>query len=113
MGSHTLVPKAKDFTEDEIQGLKLAFKRFDKNADGFISGPELCKMLKELGENTTEDACNKMVADYDKDNNGAIDLSEFVELLMHLIGVDDTEEEVIEAFKVFDYEETGRLSVDE
>ena len=33
-------------------------------------------------------------------DNGAIDLSEFVELLMHLIGVDDTEEEVIEAFKV-------------
>jgi len=100
--------KAKqEFTERQLSGLRTAFKFFDKDTDGGINAVELDRVLGELGESTTVAECEKMIAEVDSDGNGCIDIKEFIDLLLNIIAVDDTEEEVLDSFRRFDPTESG------
>ena len=61
--------------------LKEAFAVFDKEKVGKISAAELRHVIANLGEKVDDDELEEMMLEADKDNNGTIDYSEFVNVL--------------------------------
>jgi len=51
-----------------------------------------------------------MINEVDADGNGTIDFPEFLSLMARKMKDTDTEEELIEAFKVFDRDGNGLIS---
>ncbi|XP_033727262.1 neo-calmodulin-like [Pecten maximus] len=58
--------------------LRDAFRRFDKNGDGSLDREELRKVLCSIGESLTDEEAEEMFALVDADNNGKVDLDEFL-----------------------------------
>ena len=77
-----------------------AFKLFDKDDDGTITTKELGTVMRSLGQNPTEAELQDMINEVDADGNGTIDFPEFLSLMARKMKDTDTEEELIEAFKV-------------
>merc|ERR1712048_1539796 len=65
------------------------------------------------GQNPTEPELQDMINEVDADGNGTIDFPEFLSLQARKMKDTDTEEELIEAFKVFDRDGSGLISVAE
>ena len=51
-----------------------------------------------------------MIADIDQDQSGSIEFSEFLQLMKRRMRDTETEEELIEAFKVFDRDSNGLIT---
>ena len=76
-----MAPKVEhDISEEEIRE---AFKAFDRNGSGFISGSELQHIMKHLGEKLTDDwfLLDEMIAEADKDGDGEINYEEFLSIM--------------------------------
>lgn len=58
--------------------------------------------MQKLGLHPTPDELTEIVNDIDKDGDGDIDFSEFLRLMSTKLKDAQTEEELLEAFKVFD-----------
>ena len=54
-----------------------------------------------------------MVSEIDADGSGTIEFSEFLNLMAKKMKDTDAEEELVEAFKVFDKEGNGKVSIEE
>lgn len=54
-----------------------------------------------------------MINEVDADGNGEIDFSEFLTMMAHKMKDTDSEEEIREAFKVFDKNGDGKISAAE
>ena len=52
-----------------------------------------------------------MISEVDTDGSGTVDFPEVLSLLARTMKDDDTEQKVLEAFKVFDREGTGAISI--
>jgi calmodulin len=102
-----------EIPEDRRKEYKDAFEMFDKDKDGTITTKELANVMRSLNHDPTEDELNEMIAEVDLDGNGEIDFEEFVTLMNRRSKETDTEEEVLNAFKVFDKEGNGLISVTE
>jgi calmodulin len=100
-------------TEDKIAEFKEAFEIFDKDRDGFITIKELGEIMKNLGQSPTDAELQDMINEVDVDGNGNIDFKEFLGLMARKMRDTDTEEELIEAFKVFDRDSNGLISAQE
>ena len=96
--------------EEQITEFKEAFTVFDENGDGVITTKELGNVMKTLGQNPTEAELQHMVGEVDADGNGTIDFPEFLTMMARKMKDTDTEEEIIEAFKVFDKDGNGFIS---
>eukprot|EP00977_Amphora_coffeiformis_P013184 scaffold3403_cov158-Amphora_coffeaeformis.AAC.2 len=84
---------ADQLTEEQIAEFKEAFSLFDKDGDGTIT-------TKELGT-------------IDADGSGTIDFPEFLTMMARKMKDTDSEEEILEAFKVFDKDGNGFISAAE
>ena len=102
---------SENLTEQQLADYKIAFSHFDKNDDGFISTDELRQVIEELGHTATDAELNAMIQEMDDDNSGAIDFAEFLALMARRLMLSDNEEEILEAFRVFDKD--GTLVVNE
>merc|ERR1712217_957537 len=89
------------------------FHLFDADQDGKLSLKELGTMLNALGQNPTEKEVGSMMQDVEPDENGCIDFPDFLSLMARKMKDCDTEEELIEAFKVFDRDGDGFISAGE
>ena len=108
-------------SSDQIKRYSRAFHRFDTDKDGNINGKELGKILRYIGHNPTEAEVQvylniylnsnfkmqnpflkEMIATADKDGTGTLDLIEFLQMMKEKIRDQNKEEEITEAFKVFD-----------
>jgi calmodulin len=97
-------------TETQIADYKEAFSLFDKDADGHITSKELGTVMRALGHCPTEAELKDIIREIDSSGNGLIDFPEFLSLMAKKSKDFITEEEVIEAFRVFDKENTGYMS---
>jgi calmodulin len=97
-------------TDEQIAEFKEAFSLFDRDSDGHITTKELGTVMRSLGQNPDERELQDLINDIDADGNGHIDFPEFLSLMAKKMKDTDTEEELIEAFKVFDTEGNGVIS---
>lgn len=65
-------------TDAQLAAYASAFKSVDKDQSGAVDSAELGTILKSLGEDASEDACTKMLAELDIDGDGQVSFDEFV-----------------------------------
>jgi Ca2+-binding EF-hand superfamily protein len=58
--------------------LRPVFDKFDTDASGFISTPEMKAMCKELQMELTPEQMQTMMVEADPDRSGEVDFDEFV-----------------------------------
>ncbi|KYO38833.1 calmodulin-alpha [Alligator mississippiensis] len=100
-------------TEEQIAEFKEAFSLFDKDGDGSITTKELGTVMRSLGQNPTEAELQNMISEVDTDGSGTIDFPEFLSLMAKKIRGADSEEDIREAFRVFDKDGNGYISAAE
>ena len=96
--------------EWQMQELREAFDLFDTDGSGTIDTKELQVALRALGFDSKKEKVRKMIADIDLDGSGTIDFEEFVEMMTGKMGDRDSPDEIRRVFKLFDDDETGRIS---
>eukprot|EP00397_Hematodinium_sp_SG-2012_P047181 GEMP01053551.1.p1 GENE.GEMP01053551.1~~GEMP01053551.1.p1 ORF type:complete len:154 (+),score=43.85 GEMP01053551.1:319-780(+) len=105
---------ADQLTEEQIAEFKEAFGLFDNDSDGIINSSELGTVMRSLGQNPSDQEVDDMIKDVDgfRDSDGVsmVDFTEFMTLMARKMNDSDTEEELIEAFKVFDRDSSGFIS---
>ncbi|RXK40414.1 calmodulin [Tremella mesenterica] len=69
--------------------------------------------MRSLGQNPTEAELQDMINEVDADGNNSIDFAEFLTLMARKMKDTDSEEEIKEAFKVFDKDGNGYISAQE
>ncbi|XP_061173984.1 calmodulin-like [Saccostrea echinata] len=107
------ISKIENLTEDKIEEYREAFKLFDKDGNGSITTGELITILKNLGQNPTDAEIHEIVTEVDADGNGDIDFPEFLLLMSKREKDEETEDDLLEAFRVFDRDGDGHISTTE
>jgi centrin-1 len=77
---------------------------------GTIDAKELKVAMRALGFEPKKEEIKKMISDIDKDGSGTIDFSEFLEMMTAKMSERDSREEILKAFRLFDDDETGKIS---
>jgi calmodulin len=80
---------------------------------GSITTQELGTVMRSLGQNPTEAELKDMIHEVDADGDGTIDFAEFLDLMARKMKDADSDEELKEAFKVFDKDQNGFISAAE
>lgn len=108
-----LTKMSDQLTEDQVAEFREAFSLFDKNNDGKITTKELGTVMRSLGQNPSESELADMINEVDANNDGTIDFAEFLTMMARKMKDTDSEEEIREAFKVFDRDNNGFISAQE
>lgn len=66
--------------------------------------------MRALGFEPKGQEIKKMIADVDKDGSGVIDFPEFLDMMTQKMQERDPREEMMKAFRLFDDDETGKIS---
>lgn len=104
---------AQKISSDKEAEFKEAFSFFDRDGDGTISVKELGTVMRSLGENPTDVELKDMINEVDADGNGTIDFSEFLTMMSRKMNDKESEEEIIQAFQMFDKDNNGYISAAE
>lgn len=102
-----------NLTEEQIAEFKEAFALFDKDNKGCISSSELATVMRSLGFSPSEAEVADLVNEIDLNGNHKIEFSEFLALMSRQLKSTDSEQELLEAFKVFDKNGDGLISAAE
>jgi len=108
-------------TYKNISDVKAAFRRFDKNRDGALSKSEMSRLMFSTGHSFTDTEVDAIMNLGDLDQDGEIDLEEFVQLMSpgasfiiaKLRSSFNTIDDVKQLFKDIDADSDGLLSRDE
>ena len=99
--------------EEDIAKLMQAFSRFDTDRDGLIGTQELRRVLRHLGQNPTDAELQDLAYAMDTDESGKIDMPEFLHMMSKRMADINLEEDILQAFKVFDKDGNGVISARE
>merc|ERR1712087_1080761 len=102
--------KQKEMGEEQKQGIKEAFDLFDTDGSGSIDSKELKVAMRALGFEPKKEEIQKMISDVDDDGSGTIEYEEFLKMMTHKILNRDPKDEILKAFRLFDDDETGKIS---
>eukprot|EP00092_Neocalanus_flemingeri_P056876 GFUD01067478.1.p1 GENE.GFUD01067478.1~~GFUD01067478.1.p1 ORF type:complete len:150 (-),score=53.36 GFUD01067478.1:94-543(-) len=78
--------------------------------DGSVDGSQVSSIMKSFGQNPSEAAIQDMVNQVDKDGTGSIDFPEFLEMMSLKSDSENAEDEIREAFQVFDGDGNGFIN---
>jgi len=105
------IKEINNLTEMEIAIYKEAFQIFDKHSEGYISSNELGTIMSSLGFNISDEDLNEITNIYDNDqNNNMIDFISFLGIISKKKENIYKEEDLIDAFRIFDKEGNGKIS---
>ncbi|KAG0520559.1 hypothetical protein BDA96_08G084800 [Sorghum bicolor] len=103
--------------------LRKVFQMFDKNGDGQITKKELGESLKNLGIFIADEELDATMDKIDVNGDGCVDVEEFGRLYRSIVedgpvadadgDKHDEDEDMREAFNVFDQNGDGYITVDE
>lgn len=93
---------------------KDVFELFDRDAEGTIKTTDVGTVLRALGRNPSEAELRTLIREIDSEGNGKIDFSDFLAIIKLDKGRKaDKEEEIQDAFKVFDKDGSGEIQTAE
>lgn len=93
------------FDQLQIQEFKEAFNLIDQDKDGIISKQDLKQMFASLGKIENQDIINEMLGEC----TGPLNFTMFLSLFADKYGSTDPENVVLNAFSMFDPDETGKI----
>ena len=93
--------------------LKRMFQLFDRNGDGRITKKELNDSLENLAIFIPDKELIQMIEKIDINGDGCVDIDEFGELYQSIMDERDEEEDMKEAFNVFDQNGDGFITVED
>merc|ERR1712168_900212 len=100
-----------ELTEDEFLELKDAFELYEKHsADGKVDTQELSKLFISLGQNPSQDELAKIIQELHVDDQGTLEFPDFLKMMLKRMKDKDSDQELRDAFRVFDEEGTGFIS---
>ncbi|KAJ3292604.1 Centrin-1 [Borealophlyctis nickersoniae] len=102
--------KPHDLTPDQKAEIREAFDLFDTDGSGTIDIKELKVAMRALGFEPKKDELKKMMQEVDKSGSGTVDFNEFLELMTVKMSERDSRDEILKAFRLFDDDETGKIS---
>ncbi|OHS94714.1 Calmodulin [Tritrichomonas foetus] len=98
---------------EQIQEFRQAFDIMDRNQDGAITVDDLASVMRAIGQSPTHNELQDMIREVDADGNETIDFTEFLALMSRQMRQSDIEEELREAFRVFDRDNDGFITPQE
>lgn len=100
-------------TPQEVRDLRAVFEIFDSDSDGLLGAPELRKALRTLGFKLSREEAQQVVSDTSAKGRGQLDFNEFLETIIDRQGdTRDIYDEILQGFKMFDYDKSGEISID-
>nr|XP_057913402.1 centrin-3 isoform X1 [Doryrhamphus excisus] len=103
--------KKKELSEEQKHEIREAFELFDTDKDNEIDYHELKVSMRALGLEVKKVDVLQILKDYDREGNGKITFDDFNEVVTELILERDPKEEVMKAFRLFDDDESGKISL--
>ena len=100
-----------DLSDEQKQEIKEAFDLFDTNKTGTIDYHELKVAMRALGFDVKKAEVLSLMKEYDREGSGQIEYPDFLEIMTTKINERDPVEEILKAFKLFDEDNTGRISL--
>ena len=90
------------------------FRLYDEDNDGFVDLIYLAEMMRSAGAIFLDNELERPMETI-RNNNGAdiFTQKDYIELCLKFTNNDETEEDLIEAFKFWDTDNSGRVSTDE
>ncbi len=101
-----------ELSEEQIEEFKEAFSLFDPEGQGFIDTKELGIVLRSLGVHITDEEKNEFIERYDPNSESIIYFKDFLEILVTKIAETKPDDELLEAFKLFDQEKKHYLEIE-
>ena len=98
---------ALELDQEERDEWKTIFNLFDVDGDGSITCQELGVVLRSMGQNPSDKELKEMIKDMDEDGSGTVDYEEFVILMRRKTADDEGNDDIEEAFRVFDTKDDG------
>jgi calmodulin len=80
---------------------------------GSITTRDLGQLMRALGKNPTEDELSKLFKRVDPQQEGAIKFDTFCQCMMEPTKNPESENEILEAFRAFDYQNSGTIQSSE
>jgi centrin-3 len=103
--------KRPELTEDQKVEIKEAFDLFDSNKTGCVDYRELKVSMRALGFDVKKAEVLELMKRYDRADTGTIQWDDYYEILSEKYLSRDPLEEIVKAFKLFDDEGTGKISL--
>ena len=101
-----------DLQEERIKLMKEVLDLYDPNNEGFVKSKDIAKILRAMGRTLEKDDEQNFVLAADPDNTGNISKENFLATAEAMFSLPkENVNELLEAFKVFDINNTGKISV--
>lgn len=97
--------------EEQKQEIREAFHLFDLNNDGYLDFHECKVAMRALGFDYDKAEVLSIIKEYDTEDTNQIQYADFFNVMGAKILARDPTEEVKRAFKLFDEEGTGKISL--
>ena len=101
------------FRDMQIRDFAWSYKISDILGDGLITTKELRRVLGRLGEQPTNMELQRVINEIDPHGKGILNFQQFVTMMSFFDHGLITEEEVMEAFKIFDRDASGSIESQE
>ena len=99
-----------NLTDETINQFHYLFDLFDKDSSGTITTKELGTVMRNLGQNPSEEELKQLIREVDLNGDGTIDFKEFLCLMVKKMDDSDIDQELQDAFKFFDGDKDGYLT---
>eukprot|EP00105_Crassostrea_gigas_P000871 XP_011412831.1 PREDICTED: calmodulin-A-like [Crassostrea gigas] len=100
--------------EEIKQEFREAFELFDKDGSGYINSRELLTVMRAFKQDPTKAEVQHLMQELDTNGNGKIEYEEFEKYMAdHYKSVEEANSSMMEAFKLFDKDGSGKIDADE
>ncbi|EMG48671.1 Cell division control protein 31 [Candida maltosa Xu316] len=103
--------RKQELLEDQKLEIREAFQLFDMNGDGCLDYHELKVAFRALGFDLSKRQVLDIIHEYDTDDTNLITYDNFYKTVGEMIIKRDPLEEIRRAFRLFDIDGTGKISV--
>ncbi|VDO07998.1 unnamed protein product [Brugia timori] len=99
---------------EQVEQFRKYFNMFDKENKGFIKATQIGQILRTMGQAFEERDLKQLIKEFDTDGSGEIEFEEFAAMVASFVVEDENaglEEELREAFRLYDKEGNGYIAV--
>lgn len=97
-------------SEHEVE-VKEAFDLFDPHKTSFITYHELKVILRALGFDVKKSEVVQLAKEFDVEESGRVSYEDYLEIMRRKYGERDPIEETLKAFRLFDADGKGKISL--